>query len=85
MVRFRAIASPARMDVRERIGLNVQNLRREKSLSQEELADRAQIHQTYLSGVERGKRNPTVVVLQRIAEALGSDIEVVVRRRVSPR
>lgn len=73
------------MDVRERIGLNVQNLRREKSLSQEELADRAQIHQTYLSGVERGKRNPTVVVLQRIAEALGSDIEVVVRRRVSPR
>ena len=42
------------MDVRERVGLNLQKLRRERGLSQEELADRANIHQTYLSGVERG-------------------------------
>jgi transcriptional regulator with XRE-family HTH domain len=69
------------MDVRERVGLNLQRLRREKGLSQEELADRAQIHQTYLSGVERGRRNPTIVVLQRIAEALGADITDVVERR----
>src|SRR5690348_1910841 len=62
------------MDVRERFGLNLQRLRREKGLSQEELADLADIHQTYLSGVERGKRNPTITVLQR-------DIEVK-RRRV---
>jgi hypothetical protein len=48
------------MDVRERVGLNPQGLRREKGLSQEELADLADIHQTYLSGVERGKRNPTI-------------------------
>jgi len=38
------------MDVRERVGLNLQRLRREKGLSQEELADLASIHQTYLSG-----------------------------------
>ncbi len=69
------------MDVRERVGLNVQRHRREKGLSQEELADRASIHQTYLSGVERGKRNPTISVLQRIAEALGADIEDMVRLR----
>jgi transcriptional regulator with XRE-family HTH domain len=69
------------MDVRERVGLNLQRLRREKGLSQEELADFAGIHQTYLSGVERGKRNPTVSVLQRIAEALGTDIEDLVQRR----
>jgi transcriptional regulator with XRE-family HTH domain len=69
------------MDVRARVGLNLQRLRREKGLSQEELADRAEIHQTYLSGVERGRRNPTVVVLQRIAEALGADIEDIVRKR----
>jgi transcriptional regulator with XRE-family HTH domain len=56
------------MDVRERVGLNLQKLRRERGLSQEELADRANIHQTYLSGVERGKRNPTVTVLQRILQ-----------------
>ena len=69
------------MDVRGRVGLNLQRLRREAGLSQEELAGRSGVHQTYLSGVERGVRNPTVTVLQKIALALGLDIEDVVRRR----
>lgn len=69
------------MDVRVRVGLNLQNARRDRGLSQEELAHKAKIHQTYLSGVERGKRNPSILVLQRIAKALGSDIEHLVRRR----
>jgi transcriptional regulator with XRE-family HTH domain len=68
------------MDVRARVGLNVQEARRERGLSQEELADRAAVHQTYLSGVERGVRNPTIVVLQKIAKALKLDIEDLVRR-----
>lgn len=62
------------MDVRVRIGLNVQRLRRGKELSQEELAARADVHQTYLSGVERGKRNASVLVLERIAKALSVDV-----------
>jgi transcriptional regulator with XRE-family HTH domain len=45
------------MDARKHVGLTVQRLRREKGFSQEELAHRADIHQTYLSGVESGKRN----------------------------
>jgi transcriptional regulator with XRE-family HTH domain len=61
------------MDLRDRVGSNIQRLRREKKLSQEELADRARIHQTYLSGVESGKRNPSVLVLDRISKALGVD------------
>jgi transcriptional regulator with XRE-family HTH domain len=69
------------MDVRVRVGLNLQNLRREKALSQEELAHRAEVHQTYVSGVERGKRNPSVLVLARIAAALGADIEDLTRQR----
>lgn len=69
------------MEVRERVGLNLQRLRREAGLSQEELADRSGVHQTYLSGVERGVRNPTVTVLQKIAVALGLDIDELVRRR----
>jgi transcriptional regulator with XRE-family HTH domain len=69
------------MDVRVRIGLNVQRLRRDKGFSQEELASRADIHQTYLSGVERGKRNASVLVLERIAKALGVDIDELFRRR----
>jgi transcriptional regulator with XRE-family HTH domain len=63
------------MDVRERVGLNVQRLRRDRGLSQEELAHRAGIHQTYLSGVETGKRNPSILVLERIAKALNADVE----------
>ena len=69
------------MEVRARVGLNVQRARRERGLSQEELADRAAVHQTYLSGVERGTRNPTILVLHRIARALDLDLEDMVRRR----
>ena len=58
------------MDVRRRVGLNVKNVRRERGLSQEGLAFECGLHRTYVSGVERGIRNPTVVVLEKIAEAL---------------
>ena len=67
------------MDLRERIGLNVQRLRQNAGLSQEECAHRAKVHQTYLSGVERGIRNPTVLVLGKLAKALGVDVEELVR------
>lgn len=70
-----------RMDVRTRVGLNLQALRRAKELSQEELAHRASVHQTYLSGVERGKRNPSIGVLARIAAALDADLDDLTRRR----
>ena len=69
------------MDVRVRVGLNVQNLRRARGLSQEELADRAQVHQTYLSGVERGVRNPSLLVLARVADALAVDVEKLLTQR----
>lgn len=69
------------MDVRVRLGLNLQSLRRERGYSQEELAHRANLHQTYLSGVERGRRNPSVLVLQRLADALGTDITDLLKRR----
>jgi transcriptional regulator with XRE-family HTH domain len=68
------------MDVRKRVGTNLQRLRRDKGLSQEELAHRADVHQTYLSGVEVGRRNPSIGVLGRIATALGVDIEEFFRR-----
>ena len=61
--------------------LNVQWLRRANKLSQEELSHRAKSHRTYLSGVERGVRNPSIKVLERIARALGSDVEELVRRK----
>ena len=58
------------MDVRRRVALNIKRLRAALGLSQEELADRAGFHRTYISGVERVVRNPTITALDRIATAL---------------
>jgi transcriptional regulator with XRE-family HTH domain len=60
--------------VRRRLGLNVQDLRRARGWSQEELADRAGLHRTYVSGVERGVRNPTITIVEKLALALGTTI-----------
>ena len=52
------------------VGENVRRAREAIDLSQEELGDKAGVDRTYVSGVERGVRNPTVKVLARLAEAL---------------
>ncbi len=58
------------MDVRKRVGINLKKFRLEQGLSQEALAFECGLHRTYISGVERGVRNPTVLVLEQIAMAL---------------
>ncbi len=58
------------MDVRRRVGLNLKRYREAAGLSQEDLAFNCGLHRTYISGVERGIRNPTVLVLVKIADAL---------------
>ncbi len=58
------------MDVRKRVGVNLKRLRRDSGLSQEGLAFESGLHRTYISGVERGVRNPTVLVLEKIAVTL---------------
>lgn len=68
------------MEARKRVGVNIQRLRRAAELSQEELGARADVHQTYLSQVEGGKRNPSVDVLERIARALKADIAELFQR-----
>ena len=52
-------------------GSHLRSLRRQAGLSQEEIADKAGIHVTYLSGVERGLRNPSIRNVRRLAQALG--------------
>lgn len=59
------------MDVRRRVGLNLRRLRKEAGLSQEAFAFEVGLHRTYVSGLERGVRNPTILVLEKIAVALG--------------
>ena len=57
-------------DLKGKLGENVRRWRKERGLSQEELAHRAGLHPTYVSGVERGVRNPTITVLDKLAKAL---------------
>ena len=71
------------MDGKQRVGLNLQRMRRSRGFSQEELADRAKLHQTYISGIERGLRNPTVMVIDKLADALDTDPGDLVTRQVA--
>jgi transcriptional regulator with XRE-family HTH domain len=57
-------------DIRVRFGFAVKMRREELGLTQEDLADKAQIHRTYLSDVERGGRNLSLVNIERLAAAL---------------
>jgi len=59
------------VDIRARLGLNVRRLRETKGWSQEDYADRAGIHRTYVSDIERGRRNPTVTVVEKLAVPFG--------------
>ena len=59
------------MDVRHRLAVNIKRLRKERGWSQETLADEAGLDRTYISGIERVVRNPTVTVIERLAVALG--------------
>ncbi len=58
------------MDIKIKVGNNVKRLRKDKGLSQEQFAFEAELHRTYVSDIERGNRNPTVTVLEKIANAL---------------
>ena len=60
--------------VQRKLGRNVKILRENRGWSQEELADISGLHRTYISGIERGARNPTIEVVQRLAEALRADL-----------
>lgn len=58
------------MDVRAKLAKNLISLRQAKGWSQEDLADEAGLHRTYVSGIERKVHNPTITVLERLAKAL---------------
>ncbi|MBN9047601.1 MAG: helix-turn-helix transcriptional regulator [Rhizobiales bacterium] len=59
------------MDMRKLVGQNFQRMRREKGLTQERVAELTGFSQQYISDLERGRRNPTVITLYELAQALG--------------
>jgi transcriptional regulator with XRE-family HTH domain len=62
-------------DVRRLVGRNVKRLRIAAGLSQAELAERMGVDRAYVSGLELGQRNPTVLTLWHIAKALGVKLQ----------
>ena len=60
------------MDMRRLVGRNVEKFRAEAGLTQEQLSERSGFSQQYISDMERGRRNPTIVSLYELAQALGT-------------
>lgn len=65
---------PARMDILRQVGTNLRQARLRRDVSQEVLAIEAGVAMNYVSGIERGIRNPTVKVLDRLAKVLGISV-----------
>lgn len=62
------------MDMRKLVGENVRRTRQAAGMTQEEFAERSGFSQQYISDLERGRRNPTVVSLYEMATALGASV-----------
>ncbi|NOT96618.1 MAG: helix-turn-helix transcriptional regulator [Nitrospira sp.] len=60
-------------------GERLRELRKKKGFSQEGFADHAEVHRTYLGGLERGERNPTLTVMVKIARALDVPLSKLVK------
>lgn len=58
------------MDMRKLVGDNVSRIRKEKELTQEQLSELSGLSQQYISDLERGKRNPTIVTIYELALAM---------------
>ena len=70
------------MDMRKLVGENFARIRREKGLTQEEVEARPGFSQQYLSSLERGRRNPTIITLYELARALEvSHVELILPER----
>jgi transcriptional regulator with XRE-family HTH domain len=61
------------------LGMNVRALREQKKLTQEALAERSGLDPSYISGIERAVRNPSIVSLARLANGLGCPVSEVCR------
>jgi len=64
------VGDKSQSDVKQRFGRAIRRRRRELDFSQEELAERAELHRTYISDIERGDRNPSLENIEKLAKAL---------------
>ena len=72
-------------DVRRLVGGNIRRLRIAAGISQAELAQRMGVDRSYVSGLETGDRNPTIITLWHVAEALGVKVRDFFKERLTQR
>jgi transcriptional regulator with XRE-family HTH domain len=58
-------------NISSKLGQNLKRIRTKKKMSQGDIARALEVHRAYISGIERGKRNPTLATIQKLADALG--------------
>jgi transcriptional regulator with XRE-family HTH domain len=63
------------MGIKEKFGLRIREIRNQQGLSQLELAERSGLNRSYVSGIEQGKRNVSLEVMEKLARALGVEIK----------
>jgi transcriptional regulator with XRE-family HTH domain len=69
--------------IKVKFGLAIRHLRLRRGLTQEELAHRALLHRTYLTDIERGTRNPSIEVVEKLANGLGISLSELFRNAES--
>jgi len=67
-------------DIRVRLGVAVRERRNELNISQEDFAEQAGLHRTYISDLERGKRNVSIENVEKLAKALNLSISDLMKR-----
>ena len=58
-------------EISTKLGKNLKRIKTAKKLSQGAISRKLEVHRAYISGIENGKRNPTLATIQKLAEALG--------------
>lgn len=58
-------------EISSKLGQNLKRIRTKKKMSQGDIARALEVHRAYISGIESGKRNPTLATIQKLADALG--------------
>ena len=62
------------MNILTQLGMRIRYLRKQKGLSQLELSLEAEVNKNYISDLERGRRNPSILLLEKICRALDIDL-----------
>lgn len=70
--------SQSEQEIMAEFGARVRMLREKVGLSQEKLAEQTDVHRTYISGIERGRQNISLLTMSKLAHALSIDVEELV-------